>query len=349
MGGPAIPPRRIGLPINPTVPDPRTAPRSVQAWNDLSYEELRDRLLPNYLVNIADWLKSYIHTINKEYTITLDALRSPVQPDFHARVTSRPRPKSSSENGDDASEISSIDDDDQNYSLALEAANTIEDKDFERCFSLVESTSAADYRASAQKWSPRKKRNEMHLLDMRFLLLKTRRGEIELGSIRGFISFMITIEDGHEVIYIYELHIAEEIQKKGVGKWMMQQVEKIGRRAKMEKAMLTVFKSNGGACRFYKGMGYEVDEFSPEPTVLRGGRKVEADYEILSKVLGEEVDEDEEVKSEGEEMKMENEGERKVKVEDGDMDEPMYDEGYPVKAEKKEEQDDDYKIKLEEA
>ena len=35
--------------------------------------------------------------------------------------------------------------------------------------------------------------------------------------------------------------------------------------------------------RFYERLGYEKDEFSPEPRVLRNGTVVEIDYVILSK------------------------------------------------------------------
>ena len=49
--------------------------------------------------------------------------------------------------------------------------------------------------------------------------------------------------------------------------------------------MLTVFKANGAARRFYRGLGWEVDGFSPVAKGLRGGRGREVDYEIWSKAL----------------------------------------------------------------
>lgn len=50
-----------------------------------------------------------------------------------------------------------------------------------------------------------------------------------------------------------------------------------------EKVMLTCFTSNVRGIKFYERLGYEKDEFSPPPRVLRNGTKVEVDYVILSK------------------------------------------------------------------
>ena len=62
-------------------------------------------------------------------------------------------------------------------------------------------------------------------------------------------------------------------------------VEDAGRKASMDKAMLTVFTSNEGAERFYTARGYEIDDFSPQERRLRGGKVKRPDYVILSKRL----------------------------------------------------------------
>lgn len=51
----------------------------------------------------------------------------------------------------------------------------------------------------------------------------------------------------------------------------------------IDKIMLTCFLSNLRAVQFYRSLGFEPDEFSPLPKILRSGAKVEADYVILSK------------------------------------------------------------------
>ncbi len=49
------------------------------------------------------------------------------------------------------------------------------------------------------------------------------------------------------------------------------------------KVMMTCFTRNQRGVDFYSKLGYEVDEFSPPPKVLRNGTKVEAEYVIMSK------------------------------------------------------------------
>lgn len=51
------------------------------------------------------------------------------------------------------------------------------------------------------------------------------------------------------------------------------------------KVMLTVFVYNERAVQFYRRLGYEKDEFSPPPRILRNGTKVEKEYLILSKAI----------------------------------------------------------------
>lgn len=50
-----------------------------------------------------------------------------------------------------------------------------------------------------------------------------------------------------------------------------------------KKVMLTCFTSNVNGLAFYKKLGFEEDEYSPEAKILRNGTRIESDYVILSK------------------------------------------------------------------
>lgn len=76
------------------------------------------------------------------------------------------------------------------------------------------------------------------------------------SQIVGFLSFMITDEEGAEVIYTYELDIHPSYQKLGLGKRLMVIMEAFGDKVQVEKSMLTCFDSNVGARRFYEKIGY---------------------------------------------------------------------------------------------
>ncbi len=123
----------------------------------------------------------------------------------------------------------------------------------------------------------------MRLPDLRYLLVKA--SDQATASVEAFLSFMLTYEDGHEVIYCYEIHLCSSLRGCGLGGHLMRVMEAVGVEVGVEKAMLTVFVSNGGAIRFYAGLGYEEDEFSPKPRTLRNGVTKMADYVILSKGL----------------------------------------------------------------
>ena len=53
--------------------------------------------------------------------------------------------------------------------------------------------------------------------------------------------------------------------------------------------MLTCFLSNQKAMAFYRRLGFETDEISPGPRILRG-KSHQPDYAILSKVIRTAVD-----------------------------------------------------------
>ncbi|PGH10341.1 hypothetical protein GX51_00098 [Blastomyces parvus] len=196
------------------------------------------------------------------------------------------------------------------YSIEIHSSSSIPKTDLESCFLLVKLTSSEMYKHSTTGWSPVKKKNEMKLLDMRYMLLvrsttpsspqpptptesdcqknsdkrarTPQTGGRELG---GFLSFMVTYEDDIEVLYCYEIHLAPELQHRGVGKMLLGYYEEIGRNIGLQKTMLTVFKANGPAIRFYERLGYGEDEFSPKPMKLRNGHTREYDYMILSKAI----------------------------------------------------------------
>ncbi|KAL6716731.1 N alpha-acetyl-transferase [Lecanora helva] len=177
------------------------------------------------------------------------------------------------------------------WHISLESPSTISSLDLDQCFELIDSTSSAQYASSSVGWHPGKKRREMRLPDLKYVLLRRESdGDGQrLGPVDGFMSFMLTYEDGVEVIYCYEIHLAAPFRGMGLGKFLIGQLERVGREAGMQKAMLTVFRANEKGRRFNERLGYEEDEFSPRGKRLRGGVFREADYIILSKTLVEAV------------------------------------------------------------
>ena len=167
------------------------------------------------------------------------------------------------------------------YSITVTSPSSLSNEDFASCFDLIATTSGSAYASSSFGWHPKAKRKEMRLPDLRYLLVRSTVTPSSL--VEAFLSFMFTFEDGYEVLYVYEIHVSEELRGLGLGKKLMGIVEDVGRKVGVEKEMLTVFAANTAAVRFYKNLGWDVDVFSPEPRVLRNGLVKESDYVILSK------------------------------------------------------------------
>jgi ribosomal protein S18 acetylase RimI-like enzyme len=104
------------------------------------------------------------------------------------------------------------------------------------------------------------------------------------GPVLAFLSMMPTVEDGTDVLYLYEIHLSPQLRGSGLGSFLMSTFEGAAEAINgVEKTMLTVFTSNQKAVEFYTKRGYEVDPFSPEPRKTRSGREEEGGYVILSR------------------------------------------------------------------
>ena len=276
----------LSVPINqkrnntPTTP---TFRKKLDAqWNALSLSGFRQCLLPDLPLDSAE----NPNEANEAFTVSVQPTTSTATPDEEPiPVPSKFAPQSGHQNRSTAYEAQSP----SKYGLTLSSSTAMSGKDLDACFTLIESTSSAAYKASSTGWHPRRKKAEMKLLDMKYLLLRPfhhRSSSVGVRlSVEAFLSFMVTMEDGCFVVYIYEIHLSRKLQGQSVGTRMMEVVEGAGKRAGCQKAMLTVWRSNKGARRFYERLGWGEDEFSPGPRKMRGGRVMECEYVIMSKEL----------------------------------------------------------------
>ena len=86
------------------------------------------------------------------------------------------------------------------------------------------------------------------------------------------------------ITYLYELQVHPSHRSLGLGRHLMTIIERLSAIMGMQKIMLTAFRSNRKAIRFYESRcGYKVDESSPSN--FNDDEGVECDYEILSKVV----------------------------------------------------------------
>lgn len=178
------------------------------------------------------------------------------------------------------------------YKLELRRSSKLSAQDRGICLDIVQHTSMAAYKASQMGWNAASKRREMANEDLLYLLVRAVDNSRDFcgpdldTDIIGFISFMIDYDDppndDRQVVYIFEIHLAETVRGKGLGKWLMFTVEAMAQSITVTKTMLTVFVSNKAAIQAYKRLGYEKDEASPPDRHTRG-RVIPSDYWIMSK------------------------------------------------------------------
>jgi ribosomal protein S18 acetylase RimI-like enzyme len=121
-------------------------------------------------------------------------------------------------------------------------------------------------------WNDTSKRSELTDSDTRFLLVR----DCSSGALLAFASFRFVVDGDFEVLYLFELQLSKDVQRRGLGKHLMAVLECIARQQKCHRVTLTVLKANAPALDFYRRMRYVIDETSPDDD--EG-----APHEILSK------------------------------------------------------------------
>ena len=146
----------------------------------------------------------------------------------------------------------------------------------DRCLQLFQTNMTTLYTESNWGFNISEKTAEFEHDHARFLLVMDR------DELVGFLHFRFDVNDDDEpteqVLYVYELQIAPNFTKLGIGRRLMAIMEVVALRTDMKKVMLTVFHANTAAYQFYtQRMKYTIDPISPS----QHGNS--ADYEILSK------------------------------------------------------------------
>lgn len=160
--------------------------------------------------------------------------------------------------------------------LTIVSPARLTDDQQDDCLQLFEHNMGEMYRHSAWGLDLEDKRSELTHRKARVVLL------YETTNLAAFCHFRICWDDDEVptqvVVYVYELQINSAFQRRGLGTYMMQQVvEPVCLAAQVTWVQLTVFAKNMDAQRFYKRLGYSIDESSP----CQHGEV--ADYQIWSK------------------------------------------------------------------
>lgn len=174
-----------------------------------------------------------------------------------------------------------------NYYLAR--SEQVPDKLYTRLMTLFESLMRTMYENSSWGWNAEEKLGEFKHSRTRILIVTQSDNsdppttvvsdslpDEENETIVGFMNFRFETGANKEecALYVYELHVDVEHQRQGLGEELMRMAKVLAHEFKMDKIMLTVFRFNEPASKFYNKLKFAEDKSSPA--------KNEADYMILS-------------------------------------------------------------------
>ena len=174
------------------------------------------------------------------------------------------------------------------HRVDFEYMRTLPSKDLlmKWAFNLTKANMTQFYNACpGWSWSDRRKKAELRHGKARFLVaIAAEQSAMVGGHIRhpiGFIHMRYEIERDKPVLYIYEFQVEPDYQGLGLGQSMLTWVEALARHLNLRSLMLTVFKANVAAFRFYQKAGFTLDQDSPGLVDVEGSHG----YEILSKAV----------------------------------------------------------------
>lgn len=129
-------------------------------------------------------------------------------------------------------------------------------------YAIVEENMRGQYESSDWGWNSEAKKAELESSLARYVI--ARRGD----TIAGFAHFRFEFDDDEDaeraVLYVYELQTQLNFRGLGVGSKCMAIVEQVAAALNLDALLLTVFKSNTAAVRFYTDkLRYTVDEDDP--------------------------------------------------------------------------------------
>eukprot|EP00238_Polyblepharides_amylifera_P009567 CAMPEP_0196574460 /NCGR_PEP_ID=MMETSP1081-20130531/4169_1 /TAXON_ID=36882 /ORGANISM="Pyramimonas amylifera, Strain CCMP720" /LENGTH=229 /DNA_ID=CAMNT_0041892485 /DNA_START=232 /DNA_END=921 /DNA_ORIENTATION=- len=119
------------------------------------------------------------------------------------------------------------------------------------------------------EWSDREKRGELSDPLARFLILwspateAARLQEPVPAQPCAFVHFRFVEEERVPVLYVYELQLAPQVHRLGLGRYLDSVCCSIARAAGMAGVCLTCFKHNNAALKFYSSQGYTEAPHSP--------------------------------------------------------------------------------------
>ena len=162
--------------------------------------------------------------------------------------------------------------------VTLVASNRCPEEFEECCFDMVEKNMKTIYENS-WGWKPEVKEQELYDEDARFIFAFVEDKPLPIG----FLHYRFEMDYLETSALICDFHIEEEYRGKGLGKWMLQAIEFVALKLKLDAIIVQLFKENVQARQFFRHLKYTHHKTSP--VVFDPENDHEYDHEILFKSL----------------------------------------------------------------
>lgn len=155
--------------------------------------------------------------------------------------------------------------------VSIEFATRFSKEEVQWAFDLVKDNMEDKYEKSGYGWDDEDKMSELTDKEARFLVVREWPSEpgATKGEAIGFVHFRFTVQGevidtmaGEPCLYIYDMHIEDHSQRKGLGKHLLMLLELIARREKMKLLSLPVQIGDNETSDWltHIGRGWAVDE-----------------------------------------------------------------------------------------
>lgn len=135
--------------------------------------------------------------------------------------------------------------------VSCKLKSELDPKTIKWAFKLAEKNVSGYYKSCNLGWQPKIKQKDLNKTWARYLIASDTTTKQPIA----YAMFRFDLDYGSSVLYCYELQIADEYQRKGLGAFLMEALETIAQRWKMEKLVLTVLKNNPNGLEFFSKLG----------------------------------------------------------------------------------------------
>jgi GNAT superfamily N-acetyltransferase len=163
-------------------------------------------------------------------------------------------------------------------SATLVSANKCPEEFEEALFNMIEKHMKGIYE-NTWGWNPDNKLAELFHDSARFILAFVESSPQPIG----FVHYRFELDRAEASAYIGDIHVDEAYQGKGLGKFMLQSVEFIALKLKLDAVRVNLFKINDKGRGFFRRMKYI--HHSESPAIVDPENDHEYDHEVLFKSL----------------------------------------------------------------